>query len=264
MKQNSNPGKFKKTILITGASSGIGAALAKYYADVGVFLYLNGRNEARLKDVAKQCEGKGAVVDLSLIDVRQGDEIKSWIEMAENKNQIDLVIANAGISSGTGGQDDCEDFQRVREVFDINLTGVLNTIDPILPYMIRRGSGQIAIMSSLVSFSGWPSAPSYSASKGAVRMYGEALRGSLNKSGVKINVICPGFIKTPMTDINDYPMPFLMSDERAAKIIYRGLRKNKGRISFPWPSYIVAGLLGIMPYSLSSIFLNKTPKKPST
>ena len=129
-----------------------------------------------------------------------------------------------GISGGTGGAGgdpsagpmQGESPAQARQIFDVNLGGVLNTLEPVLPAMLQRGRGQVAIISSLAAFRGWPGAPAYSASKGAVRFYGEALRGALHSSGVEINVVCPGFVVSRMTDVNQFPMPFLMSAEKAA------------------------------------------------
>ena len=253
---------FPKTILITGASSGIGAALATRYAAPGVLLALQGRNAQRLGEVAKACRAKGAQVDEAIIDVTDRAAMKSWIETLDARAPLDLVIANAGISGGTGGGG-LEAEEQVRWIFDTNVTGVFNTIEPILPRMIARRRGQVALMSSLASFSGWPGAPAYSASKGAVRLYGEALRGSLAGKGVRINVVCPGFIRTPMTAVNPYSMPFLMDVDRAAAIIARGLEKNRGRIAFPWQTYLMAGFFGIMPYWLSARLFVKLPEKPA-
>lgn len=250
-------------ILITGASSGIGAALALHYAIAGNHLYLSGRHRERLTTVADECRRKGAAVDINIIDVTDRTGMAAWIEDIDKRTSLDLVIANAGVSGGTGGSaSGFESADQVRTLFDINVTGVFNTIDPVLPRMKARGQGQIAIMSSLASFCGWPGAPAYSAAKGAVRLYGEALRGRLRDSGVKINVICPGFIRTPMTAVNNYAMPFMMDADRAATIIARGLVRNRGRIAFPWPTYLFAGFFGLLPPALTLRFLSRMPEKP--
>ena len=251
-----------KHILITGASSGIGAALAQGYAREGAVLYLQGRDKLRLDEVAQACQATGADVYPQIIDVRDQYEMDKWIKSCDDHTPLDLVVANAGISSGTGGNDKSERTEQVRAVFDVNVTGVLNTIDPVLPAMRVRGAGQIALMSSLASFSGWPGAPAYSSSKAAVRTYGEALRLSLAGTGVKVNVICPGFIKTPMTDVNPYKMPFLMDVSKAAQIIMKDLRADKGRIAFPWQTYAIAGVIGLLPYGISGLILGRAPEKP--
>jgi short-subunit dehydrogenase len=248
-------------ILITGASSGIGAALARHYAAPGVRLALSGRNRARLSEVGAECDEKGAIVTDVAIDVTDRTSMVEWIAREDDKQPLTLVIANAGISGGTGGGGESAD--QVRRIFDTNVNGVFNTIDPVLPRMIGRRSGQIAIMSSLASFSGWPGAPAYSASKAAVRVYGEALRGAIARHGVKVSVICPGFIETPMTAVNDYKMPFMIDAARAAAITARGLDNNKARIAYPLRTYFFAGIIGLFPPGLSAKMLQKAPEKPA-
>ncbi|MCS5597204.1 MAG: SDR family NAD(P)-dependent oxidoreductase [Alphaproteobacteria bacterium] len=254
-----------KTILITGATSGIGYALAKHYAQNGARLILTGRNPDRLQDVAEVCRDLGAEVHSAIMDVRARDVMSPWLVDMDRRFQINLLIANAGVSGGTGSIDGSgsEDDQQLREIFDINVNGVINTVTPLLNRMRERGIGQIAIMSSLASFSAWPTAPAYAASKAAVRVYGESLRGAYKKDGVKVNVICPGFIKTPMTDVNPYKMPFLMDADKAASIIAKALDKNKGRIAFPWPTYLFAGFIGLLPASWALSLLAGFPKKPA-
>lgn len=256
--------KNPEYILITGASSGIGEALALHYARQGVRLYLTGRNQERLDEVVKQCQAQGAEVVGKVLNVTDKDAMAAWIEGLE---RVDLVIANAGISGGTAGRPEGEPVTEARTVFDTNVTGVFNTIEPVLKKMqnspLVQGCvrGQIAIVSSLVGFRGWPSAPAYSASKGAVRFYGEALRGSLQDSGIEVNVICPGFVTSRMTDVNEFSMPFKMSAEKAAVIIVKGLAKNKGRICFPLPIHFSSWLIGILPDVLAQKILSNAPDK---
>ncbi len=248
-----------QNIIITGASSGLGAALAKAYAASGVTLGLLGRNSARLAEVAGFCKAQGANVETSSIDVRETEQMAKWIAEFDNSTPVDLLIANAGVSAGAGGQQ--ESYQKIYEIFGTNVDGVINSVLPIIPHMQKRKSGQIAIISSLAGLRGLPSCPAYSASKAAVRLFGEGLRGDLKDHGIKVSVICPGYIKTPLTDVNTFPMPFIMSAEKAAGIIRRGLQKNTSRIAFPLALYIPLWLLTCLPNALTDPFFAALPKK---
>ncbi|MEM8951370.1 MAG: SDR family NAD(P)-dependent oxidoreductase, partial [Pseudomonadota bacterium] len=211
----------QETVLITGASSGIGKALAENYATAGRCLHLQGRDRDRLDAVAELCRKAGAVVHAETLDVTDREAMAAWIARAEQAAPLDLVIANAGVSGGSSGDPD-----PVRTMFRVNVEGVLNTVEPALPSLVDRGRGHIAIMSSLAGFRGMPTAPGYTASKAAVRAYGEGLRGKLMGEGVAVSVICPGFVETPMTAQNPFPMPLMMTPERAASIIRRGLDRR--------------------------------------
>jgi short-subunit dehydrogenase len=256
--------KNPKNILITGGSSGIGEALAYHYASKGVFLALSGQNSERLTDVAETCRQKGAEVETALVDVCDEKAMSSWIMQTSEEYPLDLVIANAGISGGTGGRSQGEPIAEARRIFDVNVSGVFNTLEPALKVMNAYDKkSQIAIISSLAGFRGWPGAPAYSASKGAVRFYGEALRGALRNSNIQVNVVCPGFVTSRMTDVNDYKMPLKMSAKKAAEIIAIGLSKNKGRICFPLPVHFTSWFLGIFPDFLAQKILSQLPDKPA-
>lgn len=246
-------------IFITGASSGIGEALALHYAANGVRLLLTGRDAGRLADVETRCRARGAVVQTTTIDVTDGPAMAAWITARDAEVPVDLVIANAGISAGTGGGVETE--AQARAIFAVNLDGVLNSIHPLIPAMVARRRGQIALMSSLASFRGMPGAAAYCGSKAAVRIYGEALRGDLARHGVGGSVICPGFVVSRMTAVNKFPMPFLMDADRAARIIARGLADGKGRVAFPFPTYAVSWLLGVLPSGLVDALLARAPRK---
>lgn len=255
--------KSPRTIFITGASSGLGRALALAYAENNTSLFLTGRDEKRLKQTVELCEEKGATITYHAMDICDAERVAAWINDIAEHSSIDLVIANAGISGGTGGQgvNSGETDTQTKKIFDTNVTGVLNTLLPLIPHMKRRSAGQIALISSLASFRGLPSAPAYSASKAAVRFYGEALRGELADAGIKVTVVCPGYIRTPMTDVNNFPMPMLMDADKAAEIIKRRLKKAPARIAFPFPVYFVIWLLGCLPPCMTDWIFARLPKK---
>jgi len=251
--------KQPKSIVITGGSSGIGEALALCYAAPGIDLALTGRNEARLAQVAERCQAAGASVAAAVIDVRDRDALAGWLAERDRQAPLDLVIANAGISAGTGKSG--ETAAQAREIFSVNLDGVVNTALAAAALMRPRRRGQIAVMSSLAGFRGFPGAPAYCASKAAVRVWGEALRGMLKPQGLQVTVICPGFVKSRMTAVNDFPMPFLMEAETAAGIIQRGLAANKARIAFPRRLYAAIWLLALLPPAWTDPLLNRLPEK---
>lgn len=254
-----DPIRTPQAILITGASSGIGEALALLYAGPGRFLALSGRDRRRLDAVAEACRAKGADVMANVVDVADRDAMRRWIEPADARHPLDLVIANAGISAGTGGRGESE--AQCRDIFAVNLAGVLNTVWPAIDRMRGRRRGQIAIISSIAAFRGLPGTPAYSASKAAVKAYGEALRGWLGKDGIRVSVVCPGFIRSRMTAPNKFPMPMIMDADKAARIIAKGLARDKARIAFPWPMAAAMWLMGALPPAWTDPLLKVVPEK---
>jgi len=254
-----------ESILITGASSGIGAALALHYARAGISLALGGRDARRLEEVARSCRERGSQAAATVIDVTDGDGMAAWIAATHRAAPLDLVIANAGISAGTSGTPGADGLLESRAqlaaIMAINVQGLMNTVEPALLEMSRRGAGQIALMSSLASFRGFPGAPGYCASKAMVRVWGEALRPDYASRGIAINVICPGYVRSPMTDRNRFPMPFLMDVERAALIIARGLARNHARIVFPLRLYWILRLMAALPESILDRLMIRLPRK---
>lgn len=248
------------SILITGASSGLGAGLAKAYAAPGVLLHLAGRDAVRLQAVAGLCRAQGAEVETRIIDVADRPAMAGWLGELQDARLPDLVIANAGISAGTGNRLG-ETEEQTRAIFDVNLGGVLNTLLPVIGPMRRRRAGQLVIIASLAGFRGLPSAPAYGASKAAVRLWGEGLRGWLAGDGVGVSVVCPGFVDTPMTAPNRFPMPFLMTTEAACALIRRGIDANRGRIAFPWPLAALVWLAAALPPAWTDGLLSRLPKK---
>ena len=237
-----------RSIIITGASSGIGKALALVHAGPGVQLGLTGRNQDRLDEVAAEAVALGASVSTASIDVTDRDGIAAWIEEFDTAHGLDLIYANAGISRHVNDLSEID--QLTREVFDTNITGLINSIHPAMEIMLKRGRGQIAIMASLAGLITLKHAPAYCASKACVRSYGESLRMTLKGTGVQVSTICPGFVKSPLTDKNKFPMPFMMDSEKAANIIKRGLERNKARIAFPWRLLAIVRSAGSLPAGL--------------
>jgi short-subunit dehydrogenase len=238
-------------ILITGASAGIGAALAEAYAAPGVRLALVGRDAARLEEVAGRCRQLGAEAIPARMDVTDRAALAAWIAEWDRAHPLDLVIANAGVASTIAGEKTGESWEAIQRIFDTNLYGMLATVYPAMEAMRGRGRGQIAMMSSLGAYVGMPISPAYNGSKAAIKVYGEGLRGWLAPQGVGVTVICPGFVQSAMSDDYPGPRPFLVTAERAAAIIKRGLARNRARIAFPFPLALAMGFLALLPPGLS-------------
>jgi short-subunit dehydrogenase len=220
------------SIVITGASSGIGEALALDYAAPGVALALTGRDASRLATVADACRAKGATVAADTVDVVDRERLAAWLTAFDDAHPVDLLIANAGISIDKDNSS-LDDFAVIRKTLDVNVGGVLNTVEPLMARLMERRKGQIAVVSSLAGFIGLPYSASYNASKAAVRVWGESIRYVMKKYDVGVSVICPGFVVSRMTAQAPFPMPFLMTSAQASKIIRRGLAANRARIAFP-------------------------------
>lgn len=247
-----------ENILITGASSGIGEALAEYYAQNGAKnLYLSGRNEQRLQETASRCEKLGAKVFPKIIDVCNREDMAQWIEECNQKTPLNLVFANAGVSTGE------ENPTNIYNTFNTNVMGVLNTVTPAVELYKKSAQNKkiIAITASIAGYHGLQSCPSYSATKACVKAYGEALRGSLREHNIQVNVICPGFVKSRITDKNTCPMPFFMQADKAAKIIAKGIEKNSALIAFPWPMRLAVWFMSCLPNCISDFIYASLPHK---
>ena len=248
-----------KSIFITGASSGLGEALAREFSNEGVTLGLLARRLERLDLLASDLSG--TVCNFSA-DV--GDPL-AMRAVAENFIRSvgvpDVVIANAGISVGTmtSSVADQEVFERIMRT---NVLGIVNTFQPFIDAMEKRGSGTLVGISSIAGFRGMPGSGAYSASKSAVNVYLESLRVELSSSGVRVLTICPGYIKTAMTDVNPFYMPFLMKPEAAAHSIKKAIDKNKRFHVMPWQMRIVAYFLRVLPRVVYDQLLKRAPRKP--
>ncbi|MCH2250276.1 MAG: SDR family NAD(P)-dependent oxidoreductase [Cognatishimia sp.] len=217
------------SILITGASSGLGAALAQELAGPEVLLVLVGRNEDRLNAVVETCNAKGATAHPLVLDISDQDAALIALTQADTQHKFDLAIANAGVAYGR------ETPELARTTTATNVLGVLSTIQAVEPGMVARGKGQIGLISSLAAFRTLGGPAAYAASKAWVRLFGEALRGRMAKKGVGVTVICPGFVDTPMVDARtrEHMSEALMPADLAARKIVKALSKNHARLSFP-------------------------------
>jgi len=246
-----------ETVLITGASSGIGKHLALKYAEMGVKnLAITGRNKEKLIDVQKECEEKGAKINVQIIhcDVMERDKLGKAILSFDEEHPIDILIANAGISEGTSSKTDV--FESSYEVFETNTLGVFNSIFPVIDRMKSRKRGQIAIVASLAAFYPLKSAIAYCASKSAVLALGRAYRALLEKYNVGVSIITPGFVKTPLTDKNKFSMPFMMTVDKAIDCIIRGLKRDQCIITFPFLFSVLAWFISSVPPEITSIVIN--------
>jgi NAD(P)-dependent dehydrogenase (short-subunit alcohol dehydrogenase family) len=229
-----------RTVLVTGASSGLGAALAQAYAAPGVALGLVGRDMARLAATARACEDAGAAVETARLDVADAAGMAEWLLDFDGRHPVELLLANAGTSAGPDPQSPGEGLATASRQIEVNLLGTINTVEPLLPALSGRRRGRVVVVASIAAYRGLPDSPGYCASKAGLRAYAEALRPRLAPHGVGVTAVCPGFFDSPMTDRFDGPTPFLLSTARAARIVKRGIDRGRRRVAFPWP--LVFGL----------------------
>jgi short-subunit dehydrogenase len=237
-------------ILITGASGGIGAALALAYAAPGRALFLQGRNEARLRDLAAACSAKGCRVETKALELADVAALIAWVDAAAP--QVELGIVNAGVTSNVRVG---EGWSEIDRVLAVNVRAALATAAALAGAMRARGRGQIALVSSIAAWYGLPLTPAYSASKAALKAYGEALRGLLGPDGVEVSVVMPGFVRTAMSAGFPGPKLFMLAPEDAARRIVRGLERNQARIAFPFLPSFGMWALGALPPALAQRLL---------
>ncbi|WP_118138194.1 SDR family oxidoreductase [Oceanicella sp. SM1341] len=240
-----------RRIVLTGASSGIGAALAGELAGPDRAMLLIGRNPERLEAVAELARLKGTQVDTALLSVTDTEGMARALTAWDAIAPVDLVIANAGISAGLTGRDRPEPEGAARAQVETNLLGLLNTVEPMLAPMMARGAGRLVLISSMAAIRPQPDLPSYSASKAGVRAYGIALRGWLRPLGVGVTVVCPGFVTSPMSARHAGFKPFEVSAGHAAKVILRGARRGRSSVIFPLPLALLAWGANLLPPAIS-------------
>ncbi len=247
-------------VFLTGASSGLGEALAKHYARDGATLGLVARRADELARV--QAALGTATVETYAADVRDADAmIAAGRHFIARHGVPDVVIANAGVSRGTMVEH-AEDLAAFRAVMDTNVVGLFHTFHPFVAPMREAGRGTLAGIASIAGFRGLPGSAGYSASKAAAIKVLEALRVELAPAGIAVVTICPGYVATPMTARNPYRMPFLMDADTAAASIARAIARRKRFHVLPWPMAIVGRVLTALPRPIYDRVFAKAPRKP--
>ncbi|PQV49085.1 SDR family oxidoreductase [Paraburkholderia sp. BL21I4N1] len=242
-------------IVITGASAGLGRALAHAYAEPGVVLGLIGRDAERLDAVARTCRAQGAQVDAGRLDVRDGAAMQTWLDQFDDRHPIDLLIANAGAASTLASAQDWEGLARTAAIVDTNFYGAIHAALPVIARMRPRKSGQVALISSIAALRGMAISPAYCASKSAIKAYGDSVRPILARDGVRMSIVLPGFVKTAMSDVFPGDKPFLWSAEKAAKHIQRKLQRGRAEIAFPGLLAFGMRLLPLLPAVVADAIL---------
>ena len=246
-------------VFLTGASSGIGEALARHYCAQGAILGLVARRAEPLETLRVSL---GKPAETYIADVRDAAALRAAAADFVAKHGVpDLVIANAGISHGTLTEH-AEDTEVFRRILDVNVIGMVNTFQPFLAAMRREGRGTLAGVASVAGFRGLPGAGAYSASKAAAIKYLESLRVEMRGTGVKVATICPGYIATPMTEKNPYPMPFIITAEEFARRFARAVESGASFAVIPWQMAIVGRLLRLLPNALFDAAFARAGRKP--
>lgn len=239
----------KRTAWITGASTGIGRALALRLARDGWHVVVSARSADTLAEVAEAARALAGAVEPLPLDVTEREAVTAAAaDIVGRHGAIDLAIFNAGthkpVSASALHSDD------FRTLMEINFLGAVNGLEAVLPAMRARGKGHIALVASVAGYAGLPTAAAYGASKAALINMAEALKPELDQAGIKLQIVNPGFVRTPLTDRNEFPMPFLMEVDEAAERFARGLESDRFEIVFPRRLAWSLKLLRLLPYRL--------------
>lgn len=253
---------LRRHIVITGASGGLGRALALTYAANDVVLGLTGRDAGRLEACADECRKRGANVFSATLDVRDATAMQHWIAQFDNTHPIDLLIANAGAASTLAYAGDWESQERMAAIVDTNFYGALNVVLPVIEHMRVRGGGEIALVSSIAALRGMAISPAYCASKAALKAWGDSVRPVLARDNIRVSIVLPGFVKTAMSDVFPGDKPFMWTAEKAATHIQRKLAAGRAEIAFPSLLAFGMRLLTLMPAALADAILSRMSYLP--
>jgi short-subunit dehydrogenase len=252
--------------VVTGASSGIGWALAKVLAKRGCKVGLLARRRGLLDRLVHEIAVSGGTAASAVADIGDRAEVQAaFHSIAEQLGPVDLLIANAGVGAPTLVEP--LNVPDIETQFRVNTLGVIYAIEAVLPDMLRRGRGHLAAVSSLGAMKGLPGESAYCASKAAVNVFMEGLRIQLRDRGIAVTTICPGFVKTPMTVVNDFHMPFCLEADEAARRIVRALERRRKVFNFPLPTALLMYLTQWLPDWLMARAMrsyNEKPPMPAT
>jgi short-subunit dehydrogenase len=250
--------------VISGASRGLGAALAVRFAAPGTLLGLIGRDAAALNQVAADCKARGASIRIGLCDVSDGMAMTKLLAAWDDAHPIDLAIANAGVTGGRQADGTMDGTDGARRLIEANLIGAINLVEPLLPRFQARSAGQFALIASLAALRGMPDHPAYSASKAGVLAYGEALRAALRPDGVTVSVILPGYFASALDDRWSGPKPLAMSLDAMADRVAAAIRRSAGQAMIPRRLGLVLRALALLPSGLGDrlIALNRLIYNP--
>ena len=237
-------------VVISGASRGLGAALARRWAGPGVRLGLIGRDADALAETAAACAAAGAEVAQALVDVRDAAALAARLRQWDDALPIDLLVANAGVTGGTQPDGGLEGLDSVTRVLAVNLQGAANLVEPMLPRFVARRGGHVVLISSVAAFRGLPDSPAYCASKAGLWAYGESLRAWLGPRGVRLTNVAPGFFVSGMSVRFSGVHPFELTAEVAAGRIARAVAAGRGRCIFPRRMGYGLRLLELLPAPL--------------
>jgi len=246
-------------IIVSGASSGIGFQLARRYLEQGAVVGVISRQMEKLRFFEQNWPDSVRIYNADVRDINAlqlaADDFMSRFGCP------DIVVANAGISCGTLTEH-VADIEVFQAIFDTNVVGMAKTFQPYLGEMKSRGRGKLVGIASIAGFRGLPGASAYSSSKAAVINYLEALRCELFGTGIEVITICPGYVETPMTNANPYPMPFLVGADLAARMIENAIARNRIFYAFPWQMMLIGKIMGILPKRLHAFLFSRAPHKP--